>query len=302
MPATTAHEPLDDLLASFELSLRARKRSPRTVSNYLASARLLDDWLAGRKPRRHVLDATRADIQGFTASQLERHSPSTAATRFRCVQQLYRWAVDEELIESSPMDGLTPPAIDEKVVPVLTDPQLRALVKACEGKAFDDLRDRAIVLFMVDSGSRLAETIGLELGDVDAKAQTAVVHGKGDWSRRVYFSATTAVALDRYLRQRKAHAWGRSPKLWVGVRGPLTDSGLTQMLRRRAKLAGIGHVHPHQLRHTWSHLMKVGGMSDDELMALGGWRSPQMLSRYGSSARAERAKATYERMAPGDRL
>jgi hypothetical protein len=48
--------------------------------------------------------------------------------------------------------------------------------------------------------------------------------------------------------------------------------------------------------------MKVGGMSDDELMALGGWRSPQMLSRYGSSARAERAKATYERMAPGDRL
>lgn len=301
--ARTPHlEPLEELLDSFELHLRAEKKSPRTVTNYLAAARLFDDFLATRAPRRHLLEAKRADVAAFIADQLERHSASTAATRFRCLQQVYRWFVEEDYLEGSPMERMTPPALDEKVVPILTEDQLRALLKACDGKGTDDLRDRAIVLFMVDTGARLGETVGLEVGDVDAKAQTAVVHGKGDRSRRVFFSASTAVALDRYLRARRRHDWARSPRLWLGVRGPLTDSGLTQMLRRRASQADIGHVHPHQLRHTWAHMMKSAGMADDEVMALGGWRTAQMLTRYGSSARAERARATYERIAPGDRL
>jgi site-specific recombinase XerD len=53
------------------------------------------------------------------ADQLDRHRPTTAAVRFRSLQQLYRWAVDEELVETSPMCGLRPPAIPEEPVPVL---------------------------------------------------------------------------------------------------------------------------------------------------------------------------------------
>jgi integrase/recombinase XerD len=85
----------------------------------------------------------------------------------------------------------------------------------------------------------------------------------------------------------------------LGPKGQLTDSGITQVLRRRAKAAGIGHVHPHQFRHTWAHMLKVAGLADDEVMELGGWRTPQMLNRYGSSARAERARASIEKHAPG---
>lgn len=294
-------EALESLLGSFELTLRAQKKSPRTVTNYLAAARLFAAYLGND---RHVLSAKPDDVRAFIVDQLERHSSSTAATRFRCLQQFYRWTVVEGFLAESPMDGQTPPAIDEKVVPVLSDDARKALVKACDGKRFDDLRDRAIVLFMLDTGTRLSEVIGLEVGDVDAKGQSALVrHGKGDRSRRVHFGATTAVAIDRYDRARRAHKWAKSPALWLGVRGPLTDSGLTQLLRRRGELAGIDHIHPHMLRHTWSHLMKVDGMPDDELMAMGGWRTTQMLARYGSSATSERAKATYDRNgAPGDRL
>jgi len=298
MAAREHHDTLDDLLDSFELTLRAERKSPRTIANYLTSARLFADHLG----RRHVLDATRPDIEAFVADQLERHSASTAATRFRCLQQFYRWTVRDEFLDASPMDGLTPPKLTEKVIPVIPADDLRALLRSCEGKAFDDQRDKAIVLFMLDTGARLAETTGLQVDDVAAKRQEAIVHGKGDRHRRVYFSAATAVALDRYLRARRRHDWATSPKLWLGVRGPLTDSGLAQMLRRRSRDAGIAHVHPHMLRHTWAHLMKAGGMADDEVMALGGWRTSQMLGRYGSSARAERARATFQRLAPGDQL
>jgi site-specific recombinase XerD len=294
-----ADEPTDGLLDSFELSLRARNRSPRTVRNYRSAVELLDTFLAGRTT---PLRAERRDLEAFTADQLGRHSASTAATRFRCLQQFYRWAAEEGLLERSPMDGLTPPQLDEKVVPILADDELRAVFAACDGKAFEDRRDAALIRFMLDTGARLGEATGLAVDDVQARAQEALVHGKGDRERRVYFSAATAVALDRYLRERRLQRWAVSPRLWLGPKGPLTDSGVAQLVRRRGRLAGIEGLHPHMLRHTWAHLMKVGGMADDEVMALGGWRTGQMLARYGSSATADRARATYGRMAPGDRL
>lgn len=302
MAATPPLDDLEDVLTSFELYLRSENKSRATITNYLRSARLFDEYLATLDPRPHVIEATREHVAAFIVDQLDRNSSSTAATRFRCLQQVYRWLVFEQYIDRSPMEAMTPPAIAEKVVPVLNDDELRLLVKACEGREFEDLRDRAIVLFMVDTGARLAEVTGLTNEAIDAKAQTVVLHGKGDRERRAYFSTTTAVALDRYRRGRRSHQWGRSPAFWLGAKGPLTDSGIAQLLRRRSVAAGIGKVHPHQLRHTWAHKMKVGRMSDDEVMALGGWRSNQMLGRYGASARAERARETYERIAPGDQL
>lgn len=152
---------------------------------------------------------------------------------------------------------------------------------------------------MIDTGARLGEVTGLQVDDVQPKAQETVGHGRGDRSRRVYFSATTAVELDRYRRIRARRSWSTSPALWVGAKGPLTDSGITQVLRRRASAAGIKHIHPHMLRHTWAHLMKVGGMPDDEVMQLGGWRTAQMLTRYGASATSERARTTYDRKSWG---
>lgn len=292
-------EPLEELLASWSLALRAKNRAVRTVRNYCSAAELLDEFLPAD---RGILSAQRPDIERFIADQLDRHSTSTAATRFRCVQQFYRWATDEELLEVSPMEGMTPPKLDEKVIPVLTLDEMRALVTVCDGKTFEDRRDAALIRFMLDTGSRLGEVHGLTITDIEAKEQTALVTGKGDRQRRVYFSATTAVALDRYMRERRRHPWGANPAVWIGPKGPLTDSGISQVIKRRGRLAGIDGLHPHQLRHTWAHLMKVGGMADEEVMALGGWRTGQMLAKYGSSARSERARDTYQRMAPGDQL
>jgi len=93
--------------------------------------------------------------------------------------------------------------------------------------------------------------------------------------------------------------------LWLGGRsrvGRLTDSWIAQVLRRRCDQAGIARIHPHQLRHTFAHQFKRAGGNDAELQHLGGWRSPQVLQRYGASAAAERAREGHRRLSPGDRL
>src|SRR5256885_3962462 len=96
----------DALLRSFARSLRARNRSPKTISSYLEAAKLLSEHTHNRD----LLVLNRTDIEEFLAHQLECHRPTTAAVRFRSLQQFYRWAVTEELIETTPMAGLSPPA------------------------------------------------------------------------------------------------------------------------------------------------------------------------------------------------
>jgi integrase len=82
----------------------------------------------------------------------------------------------------------------------------------------------------------------------------------------------------------------------------MTDSGIAQMIERRCERAGIGRIHPHQLRHTAAHVWMANGGGETDAMRLFGWKSRSMLSRYGASAADERARDAHRRLALGDRV
>jgi site-specific recombinase XerD len=286
------------LLRSFTRSLRARNRSPKTISSYLEAARLLSEHAEDRD----LLALSRSDIEEFLADQLERHRPTTAAVRFRSLQQFYRWALTEDLIETTPMAGLSPPSIPEQPVAVLDDTELTRLLRCMNSRDFEDRRDTAIVRLFLDTGMRLSEMAGLTLTDIDLEADVALVLGKGRRPRACPFGDKTGQAIERYLRERSKHRLARSAQLWIGGRGGMTDNGIGQMLRRRAKQAGLDHLHPHMFRHTFAHRWLADGGQEQDLMRLAGWRSREMLARYGASAADQRAREAHRRMRLGDRL
>jgi integrase len=83
--------------------------------------------------------------------------------------------------------------------------------------------------------------------------------------------------------------------LWLGTGGrePLTRDGIYQIVRRRRDQAGV-HAPPHRFRHHFSHNWLANGGAEGDLMELNGWASPQMLQRYGGSARGARARRHYD--------
>lgn len=298
-----------DILASWTRSLRSAGRSPATIDAYLNDARHLTTHLGDLS----LLDATRGDIEGFLVACRDKGlSDATVARRYRSLVQLYRWLEEEEEIDKSPMAKMRPPKVVDQPPAFPTDDEVSRLLAACGDRTktlngrhgkFERDRDTALVLILATTGVRASEVIGLEVADVHLDAATFTVTGKGGRRRTLSLVPQTAEAVDRYLRSRARHPRaGDTPRLWIGVKGPLTDSGLRQMLERRSIDAGLEPINPHAFRHRFAHLAKTRGLSDENLMALAGWQSPQMLQRYGRAAQAERARDAHLRTFGDDRL
>lgn len=286
----------------FDSTLRARNLSPKTIRNYLDTAEAFALFCDDHFGPLELDQVTSEHVNAYVASQLSAWTPSTAATRFRCLQQLFRFAECSGYVEASPMTGLRPPKVTDAPVPVLRDDELVRLLRACDGPDFRERRDFAMLRLLIDAGTRREELATMTVDAVDLDHQIVVVIGKGGQVRAIPFGSESTAALTRYLKVRAEHPYSSNRRLWLGTRGPMTSSGVRYMVDRRSAQAGVEGVFPHRFRHTFAHRWLVLGGNETDLQTLAGWRSAQMLSRYGASARVERANLAHRRIALGDAI
>jgi len=303
MTVETQPSLLLDLIQSFQLSLLAARKADRTVQSYIEGCRQFATFTSDHGMPDDPLHIRREHVEAYIVSVSERWSGSTARNRYKSLQAFFKWAVKQDEIPESPMAHMEPPRVDEHVVPLMNEDQVRALLKTCSGKEFDAVRDTAMIRLMLDSGMRVSELVGMVRESLDdLVGGTVLVMGKGGRQRVCAFGRKTAAALDRYrrMRDRRTDAWQRA--CWLGLRGPMTSNGVFQMVQRRGVQAGITGLHPHSFRHQAAHNWLADGAQETDLMHLMGWRSRSMLQRYAASAAAQRAIDAHHRLGLMDRI
>ncbi len=216
----------------------------RDVSGITADE--LRRWLVSlrTRPARYVATPARPEIPGGLAA-------ASVAGYVRAVKRLFGWLVEEEVTQSNPARRLKSPRVARGEPKAYHADDFPRLLAATAGDEPMQLRDRAILLFLADTGCRVAGLVGLRLGDVDLNGMTAKLTEKGSKARRAPFSEPTRAALLAWLAVRPAADHDR---LWasLGSRGAgwLTEEGVRQVLRRLKKRAGVeGPVNPHSFRH-----------------------------------------------------
>lgn len=295
--STLTVEDIEALIPSWELSLRADRKAPGTITTYRKGVTQLLDYAR----ENHLAPLDRTTVRSWLTTRMEDGtSPVTMKSRLMAVRRFVAWAVAEEEIDTDPLAGIKPPKSDTEIVQPLTDDELRALLAACavpKGATADETfrgrRDEALLRLMLEAGLRAGEVLALTVDDVDLAAGTALVRrGKGGKGRIVPFGPRTSMALDKYRRARLKRRLADSSAFWLGARGRgLAYGGLNWALNARAEAAGVAGFHPHRMRHTAAHRWLAAGGSDSGLMAVAGWSSPAMLTRYTRARATDRALA-----------
>ena len=128
------------LLDSWELDLKTQKKSPHTIGSYLDGVTAYLRW-CDRNERPRAMDKTALKL--FMVDLQERKAAdSTVYSRFTSCRIFAKWLVTENELDADPFDGMTPPAIDEQLVDPLSDEEIKAMIKACDGGQFTDRRRR----------------------------------------------------------------------------------------------------------------------------------------------------------------
>ena len=297
----TDSEPLSALLPSYLLTLEARQRSPRTIELAELYVSRLISWLKSSGHSEQAADISSRRIEEYLVHLKSDLSPTTVRIHYRTVRAFFGWLAVEEEIDSNPFKKLQQPKAEDKPVPIFTQAELAALVDVCKGRGFEQRRDRAILFTLIDTGIRLGELAEMTVENLHLGTRTALVDGKTG-SRVVPFGPTSIEVIDRYMRVRRSHTFVDRPELWLGTQGPLGRSGISQILKRRGRQAGLEGVNPHRFRHTFCHDWLAGGGNEVDLQHIVGWTSTQMLQRYARSTAADRALDAHQQFSPANKL
>ena len=246
-------------------TLSSYRRDLRRYSKHLSDRGIHDLAKVGEDDVSEFLVALRRGDPDSGAPAL---SAVSAARALIAVRGLHRFAAAEGLAELDVARAVRPPTPGRRLPKSLTIDQVLALLEGAGGDSPADgpltLRNRALLEMLYSTGSRISEAVGLDVDDIDTRARSVLLRGKGGKHRLVPVGRPAIDALDAYFvrgRRELARRGRGTAAIFLNARGGrLSRQSAWQVLQDAAERAGItSAVSPHTLRHSFATHLLDGG-------------------------------------------
>ena len=283
-----------EALEEFLIDCKIAERSPKTILFYRDRLKWFIDFI---KPDTLLNEIGTGDTKTFFSKQDASHCYAYHA-KYRALRAFFNWCIKQNYLLKSPLT-FSPPKLPDTIKPAFTDNELKDIIKACTGSL--GLRNKAIVLTLIDTGIRRDELAKIKLTDINIEARLIQIMGKGRKQRLLSITPTTLKTIWQYLKMRRKP----SEYLWLSEEGkPLTGDGIGQMLQGLMNRAGItAHkASCHTFRHTFANNRLDDGMDPLDLQYLLGHASLRMVENYSRAHKQRRALKALEKQRPVDRL
>lgn len=267
---------LNQALDLFVLDCQAQRFTPSTLRFYHGRLSLFAKWCADHKVVA-LSDLQASHLRSYLVDMQDRAlSSAYVHSHARAIKTFLNYCVRDEFLEKSPFAKVKMPILEKKILPALTDQEIGKLLQACTLT-----RDKALLLFLIDSGVRASECVKLNAGDVDIKSGVVhVIQGKQQKDRSTFIGAKTRRQLRAYLIERGDPS-GPAP-LFTSERGGdrLTYYGLAQIFKRLRRKTGLKEFSAHMCRRTFAINCLRGGMNIFVLAKLMGHTDIAVLKHY----------------------
>ena len=276
---------LDKAAKEFEYDCKIRHLSPKTIDNYGKQLRYLQRFLEKEFSIFSIEDVKPSHIKRFLAMMDDAgRKPQYINDLLKVYKTFFNYLESEGHIESSPAKRIRNMKLPKLKLRTFTEKNIMDMINYYNGRSFIEIRNRAMIAMMFDTGVRLSEL--MELVETQIHDESIVIYGKGAKERVVPVSPFLSKALLRYTRARESFFRDslHDKEFFLSRTGKkLTAEAVAKMLKKAAKAVGVSEdirVSPHTCRHTFAHLNLKNGIDLYTLSRLLGHESVSITQRY----------------------
>lgn len=225
--------------------------------------------------------------------QDEGRKPSTLKRVRMSIRRFYHWLVWKKLMRPEVLETIDPIRQAWENLPVLRRDEIDQMIAACGGKAAD--RNRTIIRLLYETGTRVSEVCGLDLGSVMTLGGMKVLRTrvKGGSDRVIPISGECCEALQDYAgRWRTRYAVGTA--FFVDLKGRrIKRRRVSAMISRLAGKLGLVHSSAHTLRRSRATQLLDDGTDVEDVQRFLGHRDIEATQHYMVPS-PERVRAAYK--------
>ncbi len=264
---------LENAIRRFVDHLKSLSRSNNTIVAYQGDLNQLTVFLKGQSIE--TVDQIKTElIEGFKDRMAkDGYTPKSISRKLNSVKSLFRFLVEEEVLERDFSRAVKHPKISNDLPRVLKPMEYRALRDICR----QDRRTLAIVELMLQVGLRISEVANLRLDDI--KENELVIEAYESHSRRIVpLNQAAKKAIEDYLEERQT---SKSRYLFVTKTGrQLLVRNIRSILNRYFEKAGLQGVKVNDLRNTFIVEQLSAGVPLDVISRIVGHKRLSTTERY----------------------